>query len=384
MIYQMQSCKWWLSTDMLLIKFLQLYKKVICCVLSFIFLTSYLGSLSRYKHLNRKNNYKTLSRNITSTKRVNSGNATKIKPDKFSDINLPEGVKEVFRDNVKKTAVVYMVQGPAINYSTWNERIQALGSSAILVYHSYDKPCSLCLYNRKTNHATGRNLLLRHVLEKLQHISKTFKYFTFADYDIGMYCEASSSIACWQSWHMKLLHPQVNFAEVSPKTWLEPFNEKPLMQECVDNSMVTVHHKALFVVMPLAEYQSSLGSWYNTHVHWMILHRCLPLSVYSDNTYHLDNLAISKDANYGKEVFNASIVYSILSHELPWLRPWRQFSILWHHCELKKELQFSWKLNRVCVKPLLNRFVKWYWSNKPWWTRTLLFDLHMLLFVFRY
>lgn len=163
-----------------------------------------------------------------------------------------------------------------------------------------------------------------------------------------------------------LLQPETTYAQVNPKTWNDPPGDKTNMQVCVDNAMVTVHRKALYLVMPQSEYLNHLGLWYNSHVLWMVLHRCLTLSLKSDERWVLGNPVHNKYVGYGSKGFNATIVYLILEHEYPDLAPWRLDMVPHNRCLVNPNVTSSWKVDEKCDKALKRHFDTWYKSGKLW------------------
>lgn len=263
------------------------------------------------------------------------------------------------------SGVAYLVQGPATHAEVWKERIDLLGRTATLFYHSYDKPCDICLYRTGTVHPTGRNFLLRHALNHPQnHI---FKYYSFIDFDILLHCKSSEKESqCWLEWHEMLITLETTYAQVVPKTWKDPPGEKTNMQVCVDNAMVTVHQRALYLAMPQSEYLTHLGIWYNTHALSMVLHRCLTLSIKSDERWAISNPVHSKYTGYGPHGYNATIVYLILEHDYAALGPWRKDKVLKRRCLVSSKVTSSWRVGERCDKILRQRFDKWRRSDKLW------------------
>lgn len=181
--------------------------------------------------------------------------------------------------------VLYLVQGPARNYTVWKERINSIGETALILYHSFDEPCQGCIFQSGTNFASGRNLLLRHALDcDLPGL----KYYAFVDDDVVLSCDDFSG-SCWNSWQEMLLSADNQEPFIAPKTWIDPTNESTTYQTCVDDAFWVIRQDLVHAFMPVPEYGMQDSWWHKTHVLWEICRRCFPYGFRTDHRWRISN-----------------------------------------------------------------------------------------------
>ncbi len=267
----------------------------------------------------------------------------------------------------KKERIAYLVQGPSASAQIWKARIDAMGESATLLYHSFDKNCDICIFEKGTSFSYGRNLLLLHALQ----LSHRPKYFVFVDEDIQMDCNLPNTFEggrtfdkqqkCWNNFTEELLNPVTTNILISPKTWKDVANEPTNFQTCIDDAIIAYRSDMVHISYPLPTHRESQSWWLKTSVTWAVIDTCLPYGHLSDSRWRVRN-TLHRD--YPKSgIFDPAAVRDVLFTEYPDIRNWTSFdpkSVERNRCRISPQRVDV--LDRDCEAKLKSRFMNYYYA----------------------
>ena len=174
-----------------------------------------------------------------------------------------------------------MIQGEARRFKKWNQLLNQIGSSAKLIYLSFDKPLPGVLYAPNSTWNTGRNLLLTEAFKT----SKKAKYFVALDGDLILNCAQSSCIdcyynyECWYNFHRLLLEQNDTSQILKPDGGFDGKADYPRSLTCIDLCFLAIPNHLLYLFYPITtSYQTY--SWHvSFHVQINIMHMCAKYSV---------------------------------------------------------------------------------------------------------
>ena len=229
-----------------------------------------------------------------------------------------------------------MIQGEAHRFNKWSQLFHKIGSSARLIYLSFDKPLSGVVYAPNSTWNTGRNLLLT----KAFQTSKYAKYFVALDGDLILNCAQSTCMdcycnyECWYNFHRLLLQQQVTSQILKPDNDIDGKAEYPRSLTCIDLCFLAIPNHLLYLFFPITtRYQTY--SWHvSYYVQVNIMYRCAKYSILtlpqftSQNTGHLKyprNTGNDTMGNNGWKFRMRQITENTLKKDFPSLK-WSEVS----------------------------------------------------------
>jgi len=228
---------------------------------------------------------------------------------------------------------LYLIQGPAYSYEKWN-RIFSSIPQADMIYHSYDKPCSGCIFDNSTNYVTGHNFMLKYALK----YSGNIKYITHIDYDVKLDRD-------WKDYNDYLL--QSNEITTAP---VDPIRERITgYQTCVDPAMISHRYDKLHYYYPLSEHRTDISWWHGVLAAWHVAKYCFPNTHLVTSKFKWVNLVHSK---YPKAK-DITILNEILKKDYGVLNLPLMKKVPEHGCLTGKKIH-------ICESFLLERFKKYF------------------------
>mmetsp|Transcript_61829 Transcript_61829/g.182547 ORF Transcript_61829/g.182547 Transcript_61829/m.182547 type:complete len:328 (-) Transcript_61829:914-1897(-) len=248
--------------------------------------------------------------------------------------------------------VVWIVQGQANISDVWNKRFQDIPNTK-LIYHSYDAPCSDCIFQANTTWLTGNNLMMRHAVKE-PHV----KYIVRSDGDLTMKCKRfGKELDCWRNFNSLLLQENVVFPIVSPKTWHDPRKEGNLYQSCTDHAMLAVRPDYIPLLFPMATFRQEHGWNLVAHAHWEIMDRCAPNSILTRADFRIKNPVHRKYPQVYLKGIVENHINAILEHDYAELGPWNITKRLRHRCNTTTNSPLP--MDSHCRLFLTERFDSW-------------------------
>ena len=228
---------------------------------------------------------------------------------------------------------LYLIQGPAYSYEKW-KRIFSSIPQADMLYHSYDKPCSGCIFDNSTNYVTGHNLMLKHALK----YSGNIKYITHIDYDVKLDRD-------WKDYNDYLL--QSNEITTAP---VDPIRKRISgYQTCVDPAIISHRYDKLHYYYPLSEYRTDISWWHGVLAAWHVAKYCFPNTHLVTSKFKWVNLVHLK---YPKAK-DITILNEILKKDYGTLNLPLMKKVPEHGCLAGKKIH-------ICESFLLERFKKYF------------------------
>ena len=268
----------------------------------------------------------------------------------------------------KRERIAYLVQGPQASAQVWKARIDAIGESATLLYHSFDKNCEICIFEKGTSFSFGRNLLLSHALT-LPHRPK---YYVFVDEDIQLDCNLPGALQtsnildtqqlCWNYFTQELLNPITTNILISPKNWndIKRPDEEFNYQVCIDDAFIAYRSDMAHLLFPIPTYRENENWWHKSHVAWAVIDSCFPFAHASDNRFRIKN---TQHRAYPKAAYDVLVIKDVLETEFKGVINIDSYNFTRtskNRCLVSPQRVDV--LDRDCEAKLKNRFMNYYYN----------------------
>lgn len=279
----------------------------------------------------------------------------------------------------------WLTMGPASNFRAIKERFQAMGPKARLYFHSYDEPCpqpddGLCVFEKGTSFARGRNLLLQTALH-----NKNIKYFVFFDDDIKLLCGESLKQAavqqaalskttniklpthfppnteksCWESFTDMLLDPNTDYPFIKPLLTSVDLGDSFTIryQSCCDENFKGFHRDYLWFFFPSSTHNEHISWWFNGRSKMYLAQRCFKYAWKVDGNWGAKN---DIHRRYPQDE-RVDRVEDLLSFTYPELGPWNISKyICRHRCDVSPTQPVDINdIEPLCTTALQARYHQW-------------------------